>query len=389
MKSAGGPADCNGLGGQMRLGWIVAVMAALAAWPAGAADRLPDLGELAPGYTYYNRPGATVEDHNREVADCVQRTQTWYFGPPKADPLGQGPIGGMVSHMIWDGAVAGLEAAQVENCMIVRGWRVVDIGEAQGRGLSVAPVSTLSATLAQEIGAASPSGVVVRQWGNELLRPGSFTIAQRPRTPGKQQLSLRLYAESSPPPVKQLPWPGQPVIDPVWPKGRLKASELGKAPPGSAIILIRVIRTGVGLARVGETPDDMPALRDHSPGVVGAWISPFVAKKEGDWFALAVPPGRWRLSSYCFGSPAFDVAAGDIVYAGTFRSEPDMTPDLSMQPALAWLGSEYASRARPAVYRNGSQGSCHGIEAAMYALEFPGAGYEPGYTWGGAVPAGQ
>lgn len=363
-------------------------MAALAAWPAGAADRLPDLGELAPGYTYYNRPGATVEDHNREVADCVQRTQTWYFGPPNADPLGQGPIGGMVLHMLWDGPVAGLEAAQVENCMIVRGWRVFDIGEARGRGLSAAPVSTLSATLAQEIGAPSPSGVLVRQWGNELLRPGSFTIAQRPRTPGKQQLSLRLYSESSPPPLKQLPWPGQPVIDPVWPTGRLKVSELGKAPPGSAIILIRITRTTVVFARVGETPDDMPALRDHAPGVAAAWVSPFVAKKEGDWFALAVPPGRWRMSSYCFGSPAFDVAAGEIVYAGAFSSASGVIPDLSMEPALAWLGSELAPRARPAVYRNGSQGPCHAIEAAMYALEFPDAPFDPDYSWGSRAGVG-
>ena len=148
----------------MRLGWIATVIAALAAWPAFPAERIPDLGELAPGYTYYNRPGATVADHNRELADCVQRTLTWYYGPPSGagDVLGYGPIGSMVFGMVWNGPVAGLEAAQVENCMVVRGWRVVDIGEARGKTLSTAPLDTLSAALADEIGASSPSGEIVQ-----------------------------------------------------------------------------------------------------------------------------------------------------------------------------------------------------------------------------------
>lgn len=367
----------------MRFLWIAVATMAFVAGPAASTDRLVDLGELAPGYTYYNRPGATIDGHNRELAECTQRTLNWHFGPPPSP--GGLLYRGLLDRWLWDGPMAGVEAAQVENCMIVRGWRVVDIGASRGRDLSHAPIGALSEVLAQEIASPSPSGVVVRKWGNEALRPGSFTVASRPRTPSNQQLSLRLYAESAPPPLEQLPWPGQPVIDPSWPKGRLKHSELGRAPAGSGIILVRIAGTSMAFARMGETPDDMPALRDHAPGIVIASISPLKANKEGDWFAFAVPPGRWRISPYCFGSPAFEVEAGEIVYAGAFRPQPDLTPDLSMEAALAWLGSEFAPRARPASYRNGTLGSCRGIEAVLYALEFPGAPFDAGYSWGSAA----
>ncbi len=347
---------------------------------AAHAQERPNLGELTAGYTYYNLPGASVEDHNREVADCFQRTKMWTSDEP--------PIaGGLIFHLLWDGSIAGMMTARIENCMIVKGWRVVDIGQDRGMGLADTDVATLAATLATEIGSTSPNGRVVRKWANEALDPDGYTFAQTPRTPGKQQLSLRLYAQSSPPDVMAVRWPGLPKIDKRWPKGRLKANELDKAPPGSAIILVRTVQWSVGFDRMGENPEDLPAFRDQAPGRIFAGISRLLDKKDGDWFAFAVPPGRWRVAGYCMGSPAFDVAAGEIVYAGEFRRDPDMRPNLAMEPALAWLGPEKAGRARPAVYRNGAQGPCRWGEAFLYALEYPGAGYEPGYAWGGAAPS--
>jgi hypothetical protein len=85
---------------------------------------------------------------------------------------------------------------------------------------------------------------------------------------------------------------------------------------------------------------------------------------------------------YCLGSPSFEVKAGEVVYAGTFHLEgDDLGPDLALDPAKVYLGAAAADRVRPAVYRNGSRGSCHGF-SAVYALEVPGAPFAPDYTWG-------
>ena len=137
---------------------------------------------------------------------------------------------------------------------------------------------------------------------------------------------------------------------------------------------------------MGESLDVRPARLDHAPDVVVV-----AGKREGNWFALVVPPGHWRIAGtgsvgFCLGSPAFAVAAGEVVYAGTFSlTGADLAPDLAIEPAAAWLGGDFGTRVRPAAYRNGSRDSCIG-SGVSYALEFPGAPFEPGYAWGGALP---
>ena len=380
----------------MRTGWFWAAALALAGGTTATAEELrPDLSELAGGYTYYNRPGASLERHNRELADCVQMTVMWQ----NPEPRQVGGLGdSLVFSLVWGGSIAGHKASRVENCMVTRGWRVVDIGEEEGGGLAKAPIQALIARLSPEVGAETPTGTIVRRWANEGLRPGSYRTTSRGRTPSPRQLSLRLYTETAHPPVALVPPPDLRTIDSVWPKGRLQPSQLGSGPPGSAIILVRTFSSkngaGIVFSRVGETAEDRPGFRDRAPDILNANAEIFFAKNEGNWFALAVPPGRWRISaanylSFCFGAPAFEVAAGEIVYAGAFQQEgPELTPDLAMEPALAWLGPEYAARARPAVYLNGSRGDCHGF-APEYALEFPGAGYEVGYDWGSARLLGE
>jgi hypothetical protein len=118
----------------------------------------------------------------------------------------------------------------------------------------------------------------------------------------------------------------------------------------------------------------------------------FQNPREPTWFVYAVPPGRWRIGwsnflSYCLGSPSFEIKAGEAVYAGTFHIEgPTLAPDLDLAPAKAYLGGPSAETLRAAVYRNGERGSCMGL-SHDYALEFPGAPFAPGYSWGGAAAA--
>jgi hypothetical protein len=95
--------------------------------------------------------------------------------------------------------------------------------------------------------------------------------------------------------------------------------------------------------------------------------------------------------SLCLGAPSFEVAAGEVVYAGSFDPAsatnnigPEMTlePYRAVFPALSGLGEKM----RPASYVNGSTGQCHG--AYMYALETVGRPFAEGYALGSkALPA--
>jgi hypothetical protein len=122
----------------------------------------------------------------------------------------------------------------------------------------------------------------------------------------------------------------------------------------------------------------------------------YVWHKSGQWIAVAAPPGHWRLEklalqgvgfevNFCLGAPAFDVKAGEVIYAGTFDlNGSGVTPDLALDPARAWLGaaSPFAAQVKPAAYVNGSRARCGG--SSIYDLEFKGAPYADGYGWGGA-----
>jgi hypothetical protein len=109
--------------------------------------------------------------------------------------------------------------------------------------------------------------------------------------------------------------------------------------------------------------------------------------------AIVVPPGRWRIYglglspilNLCLGSPSFEIKAGEIVYAGEFDlSRDDVSPNLDLAPAQAWLAGQNR-KITPAAYANGSLGPCG--DNSIYALEFKDAPFEPGYAWGSRAAA--
>ena len=369
-----------------------------------AAERI-EIGQIATGYTYYNRPGATLADHNAELIDCAQIS----FHPlPGAQPGTMGS--GLASKLIWSGPVAGLAAVRVENCMIVRGWRVVRLDPEEGRALAPLSDPELASRLTPWIGAVEPHGQIVRAFANQAAHPGRYHTASRPAAPGKGQFSLRISGQQSvgrigvitppsapgqpPPPLRPQPGP-PPAIDAQWPKRPVLLADIGKAPPGSALIVTRVVGAGnpygmyVGFARVNPEGADKGVVRDGAPVLQYAAGGIGAPKEAGGWFVLVVPPGRWSLAGagfidYCLGAPSFELKAGEIVYAGTFsRLGPDFFPDLDLAPAKAFLAGAGGERVRAASYVNGLRSPCLGY-GVTYAMEFPGAPFEPDYHWGGA-----
>jgi hypothetical protein len=111
-------------------------------------------------------------------------------------------------------------------------------------------------------------------------------------------------------------------------------------------------------------------------------------RREGRFYAFSVQPGLWRLAaihalSLCLGAPAFEIKPGEVLYAGSFDlSAEGIGPDLNLDEPRAYLaGHVVAERLRPAIYRNGFTDRCTGT-GSIYALEVPGAPFEPTYRAG-------
>ena len=389
----------------MRIVSIALAGLLLATGPAWAADRF-DVSAITTGYTFYNRPGASLEQHNADLVDCGLRT-----GVPRPGQASGPSNMGLAFDLVWAGPIAGMYADKVENCMVVRGWRVIRLDDADGSRLSKAPIGELMTALAPLVGADNPPGQVARSWSNLALNPDSYRISSRPPAPSKSQLSLRILNEggiwrdppadpANPAAARQgatgttpAPAPKEAQAAPVWPSRPLKPEEIGQAPPGSAIVVVRVTGigqssgTGVGFARTKTQPGDTATLQIDAPTFMSATIGTLFARKEGNWFVLAIQPGRWRISGsgfldYCLGGPSFEVAAGDVIYAGSFALKgANLGPDLNLAPAQEYLKSTgLADRLKPAEYRNGATGFCS--VSIPYALEIDGAPFAPGYDWG-------
>ena len=288
--------------------------------------------------------------------------------------------------------------------MVVHGWRVVRLSDSEGAALAAVSAAELTTRLTPWIGAQTPHGEIVRAWGNDAAKASTTRFAIRPDHTNDGQLSLKLVTEAT---LKQFivsepPRAKAPTLDPKWPRKSLKPEQVAGAPPETGVIVFHLVgmsmHNGVALAfnREGPQKDLAPAIVDHAPDSVLVAVGLLFAKKEGNFVAYALPPGRWRLLgmglipmiNFCLGSPSFEVKAGEVVYAGSFDlGAEDLGPDLSLGRARAWLaGQPAAATIRPAVYTNGSLGQCG--PNSLYALEIKGAPFEPGYSWGGAATNG-
>jgi hypothetical protein len=371
----------------------LAFVAAIAATPIVCQADPTNLAHMTLGYTYYNLPGATQADHDTVVAECAKEALKVRSIDSQVNFSG-----GLLVDALSSAYNRGVFGAALENCMVVRGWRVVSLPEAEGKTLAKLSAGDLAVQLAPWIGADDPHGNVVRVWGNDAANAAVTRFAIRPDHTNDGLLSLKAATASD---LAKIELPAQPQppkikFDAKWPTKPLKPEQFSGLMPEAAIIVVDVKglsgKNGIGisLTRMGPDKETSASPIDHAPDQLNALVGLLAAKKEGNFVALEVPPGQWRISSmgvmpvlsFCLGAPSFSVAPGEIVYAGAFDlSAADLGPDLSLDAPKAWLAGQPAADAiRPAVYTNGSQGPCGYND--IYALEIKGAPFEPDYHWG-------
>jgi hypothetical protein len=415
-------------------------------------------GAPAAGYTYFNRPGATLQQHREDIEACYAPVAAMppATGPQVYDPVAANPsyysqtygaagavagsiaVAAMQAQMarnVRDRAVAG----HYENCMLVKGWRLVRVTANVGRRLEHLSRVRLLTELEPMIAAEQPDGEILRTFSNELVHPQGAP----PRTAGGRAVSLSLLAA----PAERLftdrrredlargadqqrpaPAAASASLSPV--------EDLTALPSDAALLIVTMANGGRTMTFVREGGPETVWLGPQkkglsegeieepaAEGVAGAEAVEGVAATEAaegaavaeaadelavadnatedidgvtegateSTYVFAVPPGRWRIGhiqgntgsiSLCLGAPAFEVGPSEVVFAGSYSGEA-FAPDMSTTPAETALAiaPDFASRLRTASYVNGAVSSCEGA-FVFYAYEIPGAPFAQDYRWG-------
>jgi hypothetical protein len=171
----------------------------------------------------------------------------------------------------------------------------------------------------------------------------------------------------------------------------LQVGEAGtQVTPAASAIVVRVMA-----AAPAQTSWTFVRLDAPSPGAALPGLTAFTVARQGKepagakTYVISAPPGRWRLqgvgaASFCLGGPAFDVGAGEAVFAGAFDASAPYAPDLDLGPAKAELGdTALAARLKPARWSNGESFPCGVMQpSTIYVLEIPDAPFAPAYQAG-------
>lgn len=347
-----------------------------------SADEI-ELGRATLGYTYLNRPGASMGTHQSEMVECISEARVVRLA-------GAAPMEGLVPDLLNAHALGAVTTAAIENCMVVRGWRVVRVAEDDGERLAALPATDLAARLESWVGIVSPPGEIVRTWNNDAWR--GETDRTDPRPTRTRNGSLSVLA------VDATALSARPIERAHATSRRLRpidVQDIGSVPSDSGVVIVQLRNPSIQggtVIRFRRVSNDDGTLRGQDSEIV-LEVPLIRNQREGNWRAYAVPPGTWRLDgmgtqailNFCLGAPAFEVLAGELVYAGAFdMSGATLGPDMSLDAARAWLAnSATAGRVQAARYTNGWTGPCG--DNAIYALEVEGVPFRDGYAWGSAA----
>lgn len=136
-----------------------------------AADSARDLKDSR----YYNKPGATRADYDRDWQECrlIARGSRTPGGNPvvvynpaiisPAAAAGGGIIGALIGQAIVEGQV---RRANRRACLMFRGWRLVEVDDAEAARFNALPDAERDAFINAALGAEKPAGKAVTSWTN-------------------------------------------------------------------------------------------------------------------------------------------------------------------------------------------------------------------------------
>jgi len=359
-------------------------LAALAT--AGAPARAATMDRSSEGYVCFHRSGADLARHDAAIDACIQEVAGTL--QPYIARVPTGPLTAMILQSARESQQRGADRvafdANLENCMVARGWDVVRLDDAEGKQIAGLAQPQQAATLSPWVGAAQPHGQVVRRYAPIDAQTWQGGIGE---TPGPPSISLTAG-------VHDLSRLNTPPLNPKPSQWRqLQVAETKTPRAEGSVIVIRVTTTAPAQNRWTFVRMDTPAAQGLPALTYFTVASPKFPTSGGSplekTYAVAVPPGRWRLqsagsASFCLGGPAFDVAAGDAIFAGAFDAAHPYDPEMTPAPAQSELSDAgLAARLKPANWTNGESFPCGALQpATIYVLELPGAPFVDGYAAG-------
>lgn len=129
---------------------------------------------------YYNKPGATRADYDRDWQECrlIARGSVTPGGSPvvvynpaimsPAAAAAGGFLGGLIAGAIADGET---RRANRRSCLMYRGWRLVEVTDAREAQMVTMTDAAREAFFNANLGAETPEGKSVTAWNN------SFAVA--------------------------------------------------------------------------------------------------------------------------------------------------------------------------------------------------------------------
>lgn len=350
---------------------------------------------------FYNRPGATRAQYDSDWQECRliargSRTPSgsvpYYYDPTVISPLGAAigaGIGGAIASAIAEGQQ---RRANRRNCLLIRGWRLVEVPAAEAARVREMSDEQRSAYFDSIVGAERVEGTVTART--------SFTLAPDPAIN-----------------------PAAPVVGAgsVFVGRRVDPAAPFELAPGEAAVVIAYRRPDAGSAGRSGTVE----LARYDPAVRDLVYQPRDWRRRGDTGTyritaasvdrraplevqvLRVTPGDYVIAghavgrvpvttSFCFGAPTFRVGAGDILYLGDFvpymdiaLANGDRLSELAYgsniedsRRTLASVQPRLAEALQPAQLRNRATYACSAITMSRWDLPGVDALPDPG-------PAGQ
>ncbi len=365
----------------------------------------------SPGFHYFYKAGVGMDAHDADLVTCSVAIRGLVNGSDAMTGIAASTGGGLLPALV-GGMIDSKEnrqgaAANIENCMAMKGWSVVGISEEQGELIKALdePVAIHSA-LMPLVETTEPKAVVLRgPFANELAT-GDFLIGEAGKR-GEISLSVRAVRNRTDEAIEdagKLKPPKPPKLErgvkAPKPIKTMKDDGLTNTDPSASYVVLRiqggnrVIVKGTSLMLHRLHSDGTEVVYDGTPvtAIIGGYGNPKVAKtKDGERrlydFVAKIPPGQWKIASIsfahfatdlCFGAPAFNIGEGEALYLGDMTlgetgGYPLDNGNLDLAKSILTPAPGLAANVQAAVYMNGFTSDCFGSYA--YAYEVEGAAF--------------
>lgn len=338
---------------------------------------------------FYNKPGATRAQYDGDWQTCRliargSKTPTgmipYYYDPSVVSPLAAG-IGAGIGGAIAQAIIVGQQRrANRRNCLLIKGWRLVELDDAESARISALSDAERDAHFDKIVGADSVDGKLTERLS--FAHPSDPALKVDAPVTGAASLFMGKKVDIAAP-FKLEPGEAAVVI-------AYRRPDSFSAGRGAAVQLNRY---DVETRDLVYQPRDWKKKGDKT---TYSLLSMAVDKKAPmEVQVLRITPGAYVISetaairltgqrNFCFGAPAFSVAAGEVVYLGDFipftgvplasgEKFTDLVHASHIEDARAALSAkqpELAAALTPAQYRNKATYACSGI--SMERWDLPG-----------------